>query len=53
MKRCNDKIQFESRVELGELIHMLEKYVDAYPKEKDNEVIQKLYNLLDAMELEW
>ena len=34
MKKDMDTIQFESRLELGELIKMIEKYVDAYPKKR-------------------
>lgn len=53
MKRNMDKIQFESRREIGELIRVIEKYVDAYPKEKDNKTLNELYDLLDVMEMEW
>ena len=31
MKKNMDTIQFESRAEVGELLKILEKYVDAYP----------------------
>lgn len=53
MKKDMDAIQFESRAEVGKLIRVLEKYVDAYPKEKDNQTVKELYNLLDVMEMEW
>lgn len=53
MRKSNDKIQFESRVEIGELIKVLEKYVDAYPKEKDNKTVKEFYNYLEVMEMEW
>ena len=53
MKKEMDKIQFESRAEVGEIIKVLEKYVDAYPKEKDNQTVKTLYNLLYVMEMEW
>lgn len=53
MKKDMDKIVFESRAEVGEMIRVLEKYVDAYPKEKDNQTVKELYNLLDVMEMEW
>lgn len=53
MQRAMDTIQFESRAEVRELIRVLEKYVDAYPKEKDNETVKELYNLLDVLEMEW
>lgn len=32
---------------------MIEKYVDAYPKEKDNTTIKELYGMLDVMDMEW
>ena len=53
VKKNMDTIQFESRTEVGELIRVLEKYVDAYPKEKNNQTVKELYNLLDVMEMEW
>lgn len=53
MKKGMDKIQFESRAEVGEMIRVMEKYVDAYPKEKDNKTVKELYNLLNIMEMEW
>jgi succinate dehydrogenase flavin-adding protein (antitoxin of CptAB toxin-antitoxin module) len=48
-----DKIQFESRREIGEIIQVLEKYVEAYPAEKDNQIVKELYDLLDVMEMAW
>lgn len=53
MKQDMDKIQFESRAEIGELIRVVEKYVDTYPKEKDNKTLKEFYNLLDVMEMGW
>lgn len=53
MQRSLDKIQFESRAEVGEMIRVMEAYVDAYPKEKENPTVKKFYNLLDVMEMEW
>jgi hypothetical protein len=53
MTRNMDTIQFESRSELQELINIIEKYVDAYPREKDNRVLKDFYNKLDVMEMEW
>lgn len=34
MKLCGDKIQFEYRSELHEIMKMIEKYIEAYPEEK-------------------
>ena len=53
MRKDMDKIVFESRSEVGEIIRVLEKYVDAYPQEKDNKTVKEMYNLLDVMEMEW
>lgn len=53
MKQKNDTIQFESRAELGELIKMIERYLEAYPEEKDNEFIKDFYGKLDLMEMIW
>lgn len=53
MKKNMDTIQFESRAEVGEVIRVLEKYMDAYPEKKDNQTVKELYNLLDVMEMEW
>lgn len=48
-----DVIRFESRAEIEETMRVLEKYVDAYPKEKDNRIVRELYNLLDVMHMSW
>lgn len=53
MKKEFDKIQFESRTEVREMINIIEKYVDAYPKENDNKTVKEFYNLLDLMDMEW
>ena len=53
MKKNMDTIQFESRAELGELLNMIDKYVKAFPKEKENQTLKEFYNLIDAMEMEW
>lgn len=48
-----DVIRFESRAEIEETMRVLEKYVDAYPKEKDNRIVKDLYDLLDVMDMSW
>lgn len=53
MRKDMDVIQFESIVEIRELLEMIEKYINAYPKEKDNNTIKRFYDLLDVMEMEW
>lgn len=51
MKKKLDCIQFESRAELGEIIHVLESYLDIIPQE--NDTVEELIKLLDEMEMEW
>lgn len=53
MKQIMDKIQFEYRAEVQEILSIIEKYVDAYPKEKDNKTLKQFYNLLDEMDMSW
>ena len=48
MQRDMDTIQFESRVEIGEIIHALENSTD-----KDNETVQEFIGLLDIMSMCW
>lgn len=49
----SDTIQFESRVEVIEMMEIIDKYLKAYPKDKNNEFIQTLYGKLDIMEMAW
>lgn len=53
MKQVGDKVQFESRAELGKIIRVLERYMDDYPAEKDNMVVKRLYNIVGAIEMYW
>ena len=53
MQKHMDTIQFENRQEIGAVMDAINKYVEQNPKEKDNEVLQELYNLLDVMDMEW
>lgn len=48
-----DTIIIESRSEIEELQEMIDKYKKAYPTEKDNTLINNLYNILDAMFYSW
>lgn len=51
MKKELDKIQFESRTEVREILKMIEEY--NHLKGKNNRYVKELHNLLDAMEMEW
>lgn len=53
MERELDKIQFESRREVREIIRVLEKYMETYPKENNNQAVKDLYNLLEVMDMTW
>lgn len=53
MKKDMDKIQFESRNEIQNVMDSINKYVEQNPKEKRNETLADLYDLLDVMYMEW
>lgn len=53
MKLCGDKIQFEYRSELHEIMKMIEKYIETYPEEKNNEVIKEFYGKVDTLDMTW
>ena len=53
MKKNMDTIQFESRAEIQELMKVVDKYVKQNPKEKDNKTLERFFNLLDMMDMEW
>lgn len=48
MQRDMDSIQFESRAEIGEIIHALEN-----SKDRDNETVKELIEMLDIMSMCW
>ena len=53
MKQDMDKIQFEERSEIRELMKMVEIYTEQNPEEKENETISRFYELLDVIEMCW
>lgn len=53
MQRSLDKIQFEHRDEVQELMKMVDKYVKQNPSEKNNKTIERFFDLLDVMDMEW
>ena len=53
MKRIDDMILFEERSEIEELLNAVEKYVKQNPKEKNNKILERFYDLLDIMDLVW
>lgn len=53
MKKCMDKIQFESRYEIDEVVKALDTFLKEHPNSEERETIKKLSNLLDVMYMEW
>ena len=53
MRKDMDKIQFEHRYEVQELMKVIDKYVKQNPSEKDNKTLERFFYLLDVMEMEW
>lgn len=53
MKRNMDTIQFEYRDEIQELMEVIDKYVKQNPSEKENKTLERFFNLLDVMDMEW
>lgn len=50
MKLDMDKIQFEHRWEIDEIIEILKRYQEDQDK---NETVEELINLLDVMWMNW
>lgn len=48
-----DKIQFESRAEIGTIIKALEDWQEDHGKKDEDETVQELINKLDAMSMNW
>ena len=53
MKKDMDKIQFEYRYEVQELMKVIDKYVKQNPAEKENKTLERFFDLLDVMAMEW
>lgn len=53
MRKDADKIQFETRAEIGAVMDAIAKLVKLAPDEKTNGTLKRLYDLLDVMEMEW
>lgn len=47
MQKDMDTIQFESRREIEEVMSVLEQHTE------ENKTVKELYDLLDAMHMEW
>lgn len=53
MKKNMDKIIFESRWEIEEVMSALEEWQKSHKSDSKKETVQKLINLLDVMHMEW
>lgn len=53
MKKNMDMIQFENRLEIKELQNMIDKYIKQNPAEKQNKTVERFFDLLDVMIMEW
>lgn len=53
MKQVGDKIQFESRAELGAVLQMMEQYFKEHPEAKKTENLKRFFDLIDYMEMVW
>lgn len=53
MKSNMDKIEFESRREVQEIMKVIDKYISQNPSEKDNDILKEFFNLLDVMDMTW
>ena len=53
MKKNMDKIIFESRWEIEEVMVALEEWQKTHKSDSKKETVQKLINLLDVMHMEW
>lgn len=47
------QIQFEYRYEVQELMKVIDKYVKQNPAEKENKTLERFFDLLDVMDMEW
>lgn len=52
MQRSVDKITFESRREICNIINALDAFLEEHQKD-ENKDIERLRDLLDVMEMEW
>lgn len=53
MKKDLDKIQFDSRYEISNLMKVIDKYIKQNPNEKNNETLMRFLDLLDGIYMDW
>lgn len=53
MKKNMDRIQFENRSEIREIMEVIDRYVKQNPAEKENKNLERFFDLLNTMDMEW
>ncbi|MBS5080424.1 MAG: hypothetical protein KH031_09715 [Clostridiales bacterium] len=53
MKKNMDAIQFESRTEIADLMKAINKYIKQNPTDTQNKTLERFFDLLDVMLMEW
>lgn len=53
MTKNLDTIQFEYRYEVQELMKVIDNYIKQNPSEKENKTLERFFDLLDIMDMEW
>lgn len=53
MKKDMDKIVFESRYEISEVIQALEEWQKSHKSDSKADTVERLIGLLDVMSMEW
>lgn len=51
--KVDANFQFEYRYEVQELMKVIDKYVKQNPAEKENKTLERFFDLLDVMDMEW
>lgn len=53
MEKTNTSIVFESREEIGDVIRILESWMDANKNDEKIQTAKKMVRMLDAIEMNW
>lgn len=53
MQKNMDKIRFESRYEIDEVVEALETFTKEHPNARQKDTVKRLCDLLDVMYMEW
>lgn len=53
MKKTNDSIKFEYRIEVNEILTALETFVKEHPAEENKETVEETIKLLNKIYMDW